>query len=255
MKPSERIHIAPLGFERDRVVEAAKQLKADRVVLLEWAQGKQPDLFEEVHNDLEANNIEPETRSCDIFELYDVIRVTASTVRQYSNDEVYVNLSTGSKISAIGGMVACMVTEASPYYVKPEYYGDTNGPSIEPVSYGIKNIEELPAYPIDAPEEQQIYVLEYIYRHGPVTKVELIEFGQGQGKDLPVGAPEQGLPFITDYDAGSRKGRYNLLENHILDQLREKRFIELTEVGRRTDIRLTENGENTLTAFRHLIET
>jgi len=35
MRPSERVHIAPLGFERDRVVEAAEQLKADRLILLE----------------------------------------------------------------------------------------------------------------------------------------------------------------------------------------------------------------------------
>jgi len=148
-----------------------------------------------------------------------------------------------------------MVSDAIPYYVEPEHYGNTDTSSIEPVSYGVKGIRELPAYPIDGPEEQHIYVLEYIYRHGPVTKIDLIQFGQGEGEEIPSGSPSDGLPFITDFQADSKKGRYNLLENHILKPLREKGFIEFREVGRRTDIDLTDDGENTLSAFRHLIES
>jgi hypothetical protein len=255
MKPSERIHVAPLGFEHDRVVEAAKQLKADCVILLEWGQSERPDFFEDVYTDLDAAGIEHDVRSCNIFEMYDVVRVTATIARQHPDDDVYVNISTGSKISAIGGMIACMVSDATPYYVEPEHYGNSDPSSIEPVSYGVKNIQELPAYPIDGPEEQHIYVLEYIYRHGPITKIDLIRFGQGEGKEIPSGAPSDGLPFITDFQSDSKKGRYNLLETHILKPLREKGFIEFTEVGRRTDIELTEEGENTLSAFRHLIES
>jgi hypothetical protein len=168
---------------------------------------------------------------------------------------VFVNIATGSKISAIGGMIACMVTDAVPYYVEPERYGEKNAQRVKPVSYGVKNIKELPAYPIDAPETQLIYVMEYIYRNGPVTKKELIEFGQGSGKPIQAGTPPEGLSFITDHEADSDRARYRLLETHVLEPLTEKRFIQTKEVGRRTDIDLTEEGENTLSAFRHLIET
>jgi hypothetical protein len=119
----------------------------------------------------------------------------------------------------------------------------------------VKNIKELPAYPIDAPETQLIYVMEYIYRNGPVTKKELIEFGQGNGKPIQAGTPPEGLPFITDHEADSDRARYRLLETHILEPLNEKGFIETKKIGRRTDVDLTEEGENTLSAFRHLIET
>ena len=97
--------------------------------------------------------------------------------------------------------------------------------------------------------------MKYIYRNGPVTKKELIEFGQGSGKPIQAGTPPERLPFITDHEADSDRARYRLLETHILEPLTEKGFIQTKEVGRRTDIDLTEEGENTLSAFRHLIET
>jgi hypothetical protein len=255
MRPSERVHIAPLGFERDRVVEAAKQLKADRLILLEWGEGERPPFIEELYEDIESAGIDREIRSCNIFDLYEVVRVTAREIQQHADDDVFVNIATGSKISAIGGMIACMVTDAVPYYVEPERYGEKDAQRVKPVSHGVKNIKELPAYPIDAPETQLIYVMEYIYRNGPVTKKELIEFGQGNGKSIPAGTSAEGLPFITDHEADSDRARYRLLETHVLEPLDEKGFIQSKEVGRRTDVDLTEEGENTLSAFRHLIET
>src|SRR6056297_2050020 len=100
MRPSERVHIAPLGFERDRVVEAAKQLKADRLILLEWGEGERPPFIEELYDDIEAAGIDREIRSCNIFDLYEVVRVTAREIQQHADDDVFVNIATGSKISA-----------------------------------------------------------------------------------------------------------------------------------------------------------
>jgi hypothetical protein len=255
MRPSERVHIAPLGFEQDRVVEAAKQLKADQLILLEWGEGDRPPFFEEVYAEIEAAGIEREMRSCNIFDMYEVIRVTAKEVQQHAGDDVFVNIATGSKISAIGCMIACMVTDAIPYYVEPERYDEQDAQRTNPVSYGVKNIKQLPAYPIDGPDPQFIYVMEYIYREGPVTKKDLIEFGQGNRSSKTIELPSQSLPFITEHEADSDRARYRLLETHVLNSLTEKGFIETREVGRRTDIDLTDDGENTLAAFRHLIET
>jgi hypothetical protein len=255
MQPSERVHIAPLGFEHDRVVEPAKQLKADRLILLEWGEGDRPPFFDDVYDDIKDARIDREIRSCNIFDMYEVVRVTAREVQSHSNDDVFVNIATGSKISAIGCMIACMASDAVPYYVEPEGYAEEESAGTRPVSYGVRNIKQLPAYPIDAPDEQLIYALEHIFRHGPATKKELIEFGQGKGKSIPAGVPAEGLPFISEYKADSDRARYRLLDTHVLDPLRNKGFIELREVGRRTDIELTEEGENTLSAFRHLIET
>lgn len=254
MRPSERIHIAPLGFERDRVVEAAKQLKADRLILLEWGEGDRPPFFEAVYEDIDAAGIDRERRSCNIFDMYEVVRVTAREVQQQTDDDVFVNIATGSKISAIGCMIACMVTDAVPYYVEPERYGEEDTQRTKPVSHGVENIKQLPAYPIDAPETQLIYVMEYIYREGPVTKKDLIEFAQGNRTSKAVEPPSEGLPFIIEHDVDSDRARYRLLETHVLNPLTEKGFIETREVGRRTDVDLTEEGENTLSAFRHLIE-
>ena len=255
MRPSERVHIAPLGFEHDRVVEAARQLKADRLILLEWGEGDRPPFFEDVYADIEAAGIDRETRSCNIFDMYEVVGVAAKEAQMHADDDVFINISTGSKISAIGCMIACMVTDASPYYVEPEWYGEQDVQRTNPVSHGVKNIKQLPAYPIDGPDAQLIYVMEYIYREGPVTKKDLIEFGQGNRSSNAVKPPSEGLPFIKEYEPDSDRARYRLLENHVLKPLAETDFIETRDVGRRTDVDLTEDGENTLSAFRHLIES
>lgn len=105
--------------------------------------------------------------------------MTAREIQRHADDDVFVNIATGSKISAIGGMIARTVTDAVLYYVEPERCGEKDAQRVKPVSHGVKKIKKLPAYPIDAPEAQLIYAMEYIYRNGSVTKKELIEFGEG----------------------------------------------------------------------------
>lgn len=254
MEARERVHVAVLGFEHDRIVEPAKRLKADKMVLLNWGGGEQPAFFQEVKEDLTEEGITTEERTCDIYDMYDVVRVTTSVVRRHPEDDVNVNISTGTKISAIGGMIACMVTEATPYYVKPDSYGDVDAAEPQPVSEGVDWIDGLPAYPIDGPEAQHVYILEYLFRHGPASKRELIEFSRGEGKELKTGNPDGKLPFLADSEGDSRKSWYRLLDNRILDPLQEKGLIQLEEVGRRIDVDLTQDGKNTVTAFQHIIE-
>jgi len=254
MEAPERVHAAALGFEHDRIVEPAKELKADKMVLMNWGAGEQPSFFDDVWADLEAARIQVEERSCNIYDMYDVLRVTTAIVRDHSSDVVNVNISTGTKVSAIGGMIACMITDATAYYAKPETYGDSEAGEPAPVSQGLESIDQLPSYPIDGPEEQHVYILEYLFREGPASKKELVEFSRGLKDDLPSGNPDGELPFIAKSEANTRKSWYRLLDSRILELLKEKGFVETEEVGRRTDVSLTQEGENTVTAFRHLIE-
>lgn len=254
MQAPERVHVAPQGFERDRIVEPARRLKADSLVLLNWGGGAQPDFFENVIEDLEESGIDTDVRSCEIYDMYEVIRVVTTVVQEHKDDQVYVNISTGTKISAIGGMIACMVTDAVPYYVRPESHGDSTDADPTPVSHGVEEIVELPAYPIDGPDHQHVWILEYLYRHGPCSKKALIQAGKGDGKELAIGDTEFPLPFLADSKADSRKSEYRLLDSRILEPLSEKGFIELEEVGRRTDVDLTPEGENVVTAFSHLLQ-
>ncbi|PSP32480.1 hypothetical protein BRC64_06585 [Halobacteriales archaeon QH_10_67_22] len=50
-------------------------------------------------------------------------------------------IASGSKVTAIGGMIACIATGATPYYVRAERYAaETDGD----VAEGIREVTQLP---------------------------------------------------------------------------------------------------------------
>jgi len=261
--PPERVHIVPFGYEDDRIVEAAKRLNAERVVLLEEPGEDQPSWFQEVRAKLRDNGIEVKTESCNIMDMYSVIKAVARVTQQYEDDRVYVNISTGSKLSAIGGMIACMsIGSATPYYVEPEEYGIEKEDRIEedepqPLSHEVKNIQELTEYPIDAPSEQEIWILEYLKVNEDtakrVKKADLIELGKANKKVRDGYGPDDPLPFIAEY-SDNETAQYRVLNERIITPLLEKGWIETDDRGNRTYVEITEEGKNTLRAFRHLIE-
>ncbi|MFB6196100.1 MAG: DUF6293 family protein [Haloplanus sp.] len=256
MNVAERVHVMPLGFEHDRIVEPAKEYRADRVVLLDWIADdiERPDYHEDVVADLEAAGIATERRACELFDLYDSIAVIAEIVTAEATpsdeddvaNDVYVNLATGSKITAIGGMIACMVTgDARPYYVRAERYAS----GAEPVGYGMELAIDLPAYPMERPDRQQVAVLDRLVADGPCSKKALIRFGA-----------DRDLPFIRDcdrpFDAAGKptKQSYARLRRHVVDPLEERGFVSVESVGTTRRVRATEEGRNARTAFRYLLD-
>lgn len=236
----DRIHIAPLGFEKERVYLAASAMKADRVIIISYEDDNEGDEYlEEVIEGLSELNIDYETASCNIFDLYDSIGEIAEQVHQYNSEEVFVNVSTGGKITAIAGMIACMVTEATPYYVQAEDYESG-------IPKGVRAIKRLPRYPIEAPDKQNIVMLDYIYRENmsgkKPTKKELIEY-----------AVKEELPFVAGQDTENKRN-YRLLDKHIIDPLQKEGHISVKKTGRKKRVTITQSGEKTRNAFRYMLE-
>jgi len=241
MEVAERVHLIPVGYENDRIVLPAVELRADRVVLLRYEdETDHPSYVETVRGRFAEAGIDHETVPCNIFDFYDSIGTVAELATRFDDHEVYVNLASGSKVTAIGGMIACMATGATPYYVRAQRYAaETDGD----VAEGIREITELPTYPMQSPEPQHVSIMEYLDREGGARKRDLIDFGK-----------EVGLPFIADRDAANRKSEYRLLDSHVLGPLSDNGYVTLETVGRSTRVSLTESGRNTLRAFRYLVE-
>jgi len=240
MDVAQRVHLMPVGYENDRIVLSAQQFSADRVVLLEYDdQTPHPSYVETVRERLDDAGIDHETIVCDIFDFYDSLGTIAELATRFADHDVYVNLATGSKVTAIGGMIACMATGATPYYVRAEHYAaETDGD----VAEGICEVTELPTYPMEHPAPQQVAVLAYLEEEGGTTKRALIDFGQ-----------EADLAFLAEHEAANRKSQYRLLDSHALGPLEENGYVSVTERGRSKLVELTEAGRNTLRAFRYLI--
>lgn len=238
---ANRVHIMPIGYEEQRAYLAAKQLKADYVVLIGHVADTSDDgeHLEAAREGLDDAGIEHEIDECDIFDMYGALGKIAERIDDFADEDVYVNVATGGKITAIAGMIACMVTGATPYYVQAENY-DVTPPE------GIAEITQLPRYPIEAPDAQHIEILRYIRdrqaEDNPPTKGDLINHGE-----------DIGLPFIGDYDV-EEKSKYRLLDNQVIDPMTEDGYVTVRKSGREKVVEITDDGEKTLQAFRYLID-
>jgi len=241
MDVAQRVHLMPVGYENDRIVLSAERFSADCVLLLEYDdQTAHPSYADEIRARLDDAGIDHETVQCDIFDFYESLGTIAELATEFADHDVYVNLATGSKVTAIGGMIACMATGATPYYVRAERYAaETDGD----VAEGIREVTELPTYPMEHPDRQQVAVMSYLASEGGVTKRSLIDFGE-----------DEDLPFLAEHDAANRKSQYRLLDSHVLKPLAETGYVTVTERGRSKLVELTDAGRNTLRAFRYLIE-
>ncbi|SFS03412.1 CRISPR-associated protein (Cas_Cas02710) [Halomicrobium zhouii] len=241
MDVTERVHLMPVGYENDRIVLAAERFRADRVVLLEYDdETDHPSYAETVRERLDQRGVDHESVACDVFDFYDSIGTVAELATRFSDHDVYVNLASGSKVTAIGGMIACMATGATPYYVRAERYA---AESESDTAEGIRAVTELPTYPMESPDPQHVAVMDYVAREDGARKRDLITYGK-----------EAGLSFVADHDAANRKSEYRLLDSHVLDPLRENGYVTVRERGRSKLVELTDAGENTLRAFRYLLD-
>lgn len=237
----ERVHIMPVGYEHERIVKPAERLRADRVVLIgheedeEGSAGR--ERLESAANTLEDLDIPYNVMDCDIFNLYSSLGAIAQAVSTHNDDDVYVNVSTGSKITAIAGMIASMVLDSTAYYVRAEDY--KNDPS------EIIEVTNLPTYPIDAPDQEQVNIMAFIEtwveHEGPPTKGEVIHFSE-----------QESLSYVRENVAG--KGKYRLLDTHIVEPLKERGWIEESKSGRNKILELTANGTAALQAFRWMTD-
>lgn len=242
------VHVAPFGVERDRILEPVLEHGADLLVLLDYLETPAParPSSEELGAHLRDHGIDHECRDVTVADIFDALAAIGETIVEYGDDDVYVNLATGSKPVAIGGMLACMTTGARPYYVEAQQHGSHQGP----VPTGVRSVDSVPPYPIDRPEDQQLRVMDEVATSDRTTpdgepyriKRELIEFGE-----------REGLPFMADYDGETEKGKFRRLESHVVGPLQRQGFVRVEEVGTQRRVFLTDEGRNTLRAFRYCL--
>ncbi len=237
MQIPDRVQIVPLGYEKSRVMKPINNLKADTVILLrhETDLEYEADFQRELVEELEANDrIELEQRHSDIFSLESSLVAIKNAILDCSeDDEVYVNLATGSKLTAIAGMMACQSTGATPFYVASEFRGAEGHlePPTEPLVKTAGEINQIPTYPLKLPNQDQQRVLSFIDKHDHVTKKQLIEFSETEA-----------LSFIVETESKSQEGKYRLLETNIIEPLKDDGYVEIEKQGREKHVRISEAG-------------
>lgn len=252
MKRIREVHIAPLGYEIDRLVEPIREYRADVIYLLTHNSPLrgQANYHDDVHGALEDAGAEIRTREIDLYDLYDVLGEVTTIVADHPDDTVRVNVSTGNKLAAVGATIACMEesTDAEAYYVHPEERA--HDVETEPKTSGYASDELLPDYPIESPSHDEVKVMEYIQELDT-------EMYTPHKKDLIDRAREDDLAFLRNGNKNedvSDKAAFGRLDAKIISKLKDRGFIEVEKAGRRKQVRLTEMGEKSLRAFRHKID-
>jgi len=234
--PNLRVHIAPVGYEIDRIVLPAKKLRADKVILLvheNRSEDKATKFYEKISEQLEKLNIEVSTEYHNRLDLFQIIKTVKNLIKQESGNIISVNLASGSKVQAIGCMMASMMfnddKNVNPFYVEAKEYLGFSG---KPISKGIKDIEYIPTYEIQKPEERHIHALKIVMENdGKISKKDMARLAVEQ-KLIVVNAENQSQATFASLD----KNIIYALENQwgfvSVNKIGRTRWIEITEEGR-----------------------
>jgi len=245
-----RVHISPVGFDIDRVVIPLEELNADKVWLISEKDEKTDEAqpyIDEIRKKLKTKRILNKTKKCSIRNLFDVLHIYKEIIdeEQKEGHEIFFNVSTGSKIEAIAGMMACMMFRTdklniNAYYVVPKVYSTRpkkgKRKKIEGLSRGCKEIIELPHYRIEKPSNKLINALRIIDK-----------YEDGISKKLLIKAAKEEKLFIIKEDAKSiAASEHSAINKGIIEPLEEWGFVERKGKGKRGKIIITKDGKNAL---------
>ena len=172
-----RVHIAPVGFEIDRVVIPAIKMKADKVYLLRhdnYSEDKSGPYLDKIAKKLEKKDIETKIVDVNRYRLFRIIKTVKEIIQSERDNDIYLNVASGSKIHAVGCMMACMIfddrTNIHPYYAQAKEYPQYKGN--EQQTFGVEEIHKLPTYQIRTPSPKLLSALALVKSKGRVTKKE-----------------------------------------------------------------------------------
>ncbi len=235
-----RVHIAPLGFEIDRIMVPVKETKSDKLWLLiheKTAEDKSGPYLEKIKKECKKINVELKIAYADRLSLFKAIKTIKDIIEEEKGNYIYVNVASGSKIQAIACMMACMILKGcdnlQPFYAEPESYAAFEG---KQQSFGVKDTIPLPTYEIQTPKPKLLEALKIIaeQKNGKITKKEMAQI-----------ADEKEIITVKAEESNYSQARFASLDKNIISPLEnEWKFIEIEKIGRNRWIKITEEGRN-----------
>lgn len=249
--PHARVHIAPVGFEVERVTEPALAEGVDRIYLITRPSDDAARPFvDEVVRRLKKSRrpVEVVVRHADIWDVFGALaELRAIFELEHRVDRrapdvvpIRVNVSTGTKITAIAGTLACMLWKGEPYYAQVSrswYTGLT--PKVRPVNDVVRRVDPVAVYELRAPGPELVDVLAALARRGGVLrKRELLrELGLDALRDA------RGRPLTPQAQHSRLRSRLEPLEHRW-------GFVRTRRGGARGTVELAPQGRLALGLFQ-----
>lgn len=231
-----RVHVAGQGYEVERIVRPALDMRADRVYLLtDPPKEKLKPYHDAVLRRFREAKVETLVRYCEVWDPNAVVGAMGRIAEEERGNHVYVNLGTGPKTCAIGGSLAAMLWDLDAYYPKVDH----DAPDLElKDDKPVKGTTLVPSFHLDPPGGDVLAVLELLSekRGKPARKKEVVERLRERGF-LRSGVSAQAEQNVAD---------------RVLKRALEWGFLDSEGEGRRRRIRLNERGEAGRKMFAHL---
>ena len=237
-----RVHVVPIGLDpQERITEPLIRYKADKAYLITYLRDSETaeENLESAKRFLAKTlpSCELKQISTDIWDLFGCLEQYRKIFRDEEGNRIYVNTSTGSKISCITGMLACMMWDGIPYYAKLNYSKEKPA-KIKPME--VEDTIELPRYKLNMPDKTSLITLSIIKKAGgKITKKDLIE-------EL------QKLGIIPPFKDSQRSAPHSRLRPILDPLLLHWNCVEIKSRGSKSEVNLTEQGETALRIFGDL---
>jgi hypothetical protein len=296
----KRVHIVPVGDDVDRMVGPAIEMRADVVYLLAHAPGGSggtkpvtglpdvewtdedsvedyvealalggSDVAAEAVEQLASHDVAAPVEFVDQTDVYAVLGLATTLAhRRPADDDVAVNVSTGTRLATIGAAMTRMDedTDAQAYHVP---VGDDAA-----TWTASDGVADIPDYHLESPTRDELAAMAVVAARDTAVytakKSDLIDWAlrlraeagvstdyadrivrRRLDRDSGAGQPAR----FGDLDSAGKKGAYRTLRTQVLDDLVDREYVEIDDgqIGRADPVTLTPTGEATLRAFRHRI--
>ena len=178
-----RVHVATVDHHIERITEPMINLRADKAYIVTYGEKDAAEEFlKKTKRILKKHRIPYKVIFVDIWNLMACVEKFRDLIIEEKENQVFFNVSTGTKISAISAMLSCMIWNCQPYYAKPDY-SETRMPE-KIVIEEIKEIVSMPIYKMKMPKPEYLQILKILQQNdGNMKKRYLIEIL----KDLKTG--------------------------------------------------------------------
>jgi hypothetical protein len=239
MRTPLRVHICPVGFEVQRVADPLGRMRADKAYLVSYrADDPAHQCVSRIKEILlkENSGIQVIEEYVNIWNLVECITKFKEIIRKERGNAVFINVSTGTKVTAIAGTIVSMLEGSTPYYAKVDHAQQRQ---IIPTREKVEEPFEVPVYGLHPPRPEALRVLEFVEKSGgSVRKKDLIK----KLREIEIIRP------VTKTDLSPAAAHSQL--RALLDPLeREWHFVKVESRGRSSKVSLTEQGTIGLRIF------
>ncbi len=245
MKEELRVHIVPVGYDSyTRVTDSLIKKNAERVYFIRHKENNRghEKFYEKVRKELasKAKKIAIREMKLDIWNYYDCVAAFREIIakEKKNGNHIYINVSTGTKITAMAGMLAAMAWKIEPYYVR------LTNPSLKKIETipkaAVDDPEELHAYDMEKPKLDYMKILDQLSKKdGTMRKKPLVKYLIDEKIIKPVDNSKQ-------FSENAKLSQLRVL----LDPMKDKwNFVKIEHSGRRSEVTITENGRKALRIF------